>query len=180
MKNMKVIVEALAVGKLVLLPSVCGWGICCSVKKLESVIRLCKIRNSFDKGDEVVFISTSVSLCDYASNVPEMAFTLLDIADKPLIITLQDWNACISGEGLFANGVSLCMDGGEVVREVLRLLRSDLLFVPLGAAQLALISGNLADFADLIYNNGQSYLEAFPLPGHIMFSNNGSFKILRN
>ena len=131
MSNIKVVTDLLLQGKCVLLPSECGWGLSCSVKSSSAIKELIEISSGFRKGDEVLLIESSSVLYDYMTEVPEMAFTLLDIADQPLILSIEQWSAISPLNEVFANGISFRIDESKLIADIIRFTKSDLVIIPL-------------------------------------------------
>lgn len=179
MSNIKVITDLLLQGKCVLLPSECGWGLSCSAKSSSAIKELIEISSGFRKGDEVLLIESSNVLYDYMTEVPEMAFTLLDIAGQPLILSIEQWIAISPLNEVFANGISFRIDESKLITDLIRFTKSDLVFIPLFTNAIESVSSDLIDKI-IAYSESPFGLTAkVTSPGIIKFFANGAFKILR-
>ncbi len=78
--------EVLARGGLILYPTDTIWGIGCDATNEDAVRRIYELKKRTDHKAMLVLIDSPARLDRYVSEVPDMAWNLIDVADKPLTI----------------------------------------------------------------------------------------------
>jgi len=81
--------EALAVlqkGGVILYPTDTIWGLGCDACNEEAVKRIYKIKNRVDSKSMLVLMENAALLERYVAEVPEIAYDLIELTDKPLTI----------------------------------------------------------------------------------------------
>ena len=73
-------------GGVILYPTDTIWGIVCDATNEEAVRRVYEIKRRADSKAMLVLIDTPVKVDFYVQDVPEIAWDLIDLADKPLTI----------------------------------------------------------------------------------------------
>ena len=78
--------EVLQAGGIILYPTDTVWGIGCDATNEEAVKKIYELKRRVDNKAMLVLTDNSAQLNIYVSRVPEIAWDLIDIADKPLTI----------------------------------------------------------------------------------------------
>ena len=78
--------EVLQSGGVILYPTDTIWGIGCDATNAEAVERIYEIKQRVDTKAMLVLLDSESRLMQYIAEVPEVAWELLDVADKPLTI----------------------------------------------------------------------------------------------
>lgn len=78
--------EVLANGGLILYPTDTIWGIGCDATNEEAVKRVYELKKRVDSKALIVMVDNPVKLDFYIDGVPNVAWDLLEVADKPLTI----------------------------------------------------------------------------------------------
>jgi len=73
-------------GGLILYPTDTIWGIGCDATNDKAVERVYALKQRADHKAMLVLIDSAAKLTQYVSDVPEMAWDLIELADKPLTI----------------------------------------------------------------------------------------------
>ena len=73
-------------GGVILYPTDTIWGIGCDATNEEAVRRVYEIKQRADSKAMLVLVDTPVKVDFYVQDVPEIAWDLIDLADKPLTI----------------------------------------------------------------------------------------------
>lgn len=73
-------------GGVILYPTDTIWGIGCDATNEEAVRRVYQIKQRSDSKAMLVLVDSPVKVDFYVQNVPEVAWDLIEVADKPLTI----------------------------------------------------------------------------------------------
>lgn len=87
----EVIEKAVAVlkrGGLILYPTDTVWGIGCDATNSAAVERIYKLKGSADKKSMLVLVDSIGNVSRYTANVPDVAWQLMEFAEKPLTLIL--------------------------------------------------------------------------------------------
>lgn len=85
-EDLKKAVEILRQGGVILYPTDTVWGIGCDATNPEAVKRIFGIKQREDAKSMLVLIENPNMLNSYVREVPEVAWQLIEVADKPLTI----------------------------------------------------------------------------------------------
>ncbi|MDO4819448.1 MAG: L-threonylcarbamoyladenylate synthase [Prevotella sp.] len=83
-------VKVLKEGGVILYPTDTVWGIGCDATNAEAVRRVYEIKHRDDSKAMICLVDSDVRMQRYFRNVPEVAWSIIDIADKPTTIILDD------------------------------------------------------------------------------------------
>jgi L-threonylcarbamoyladenylate synthase len=81
-KSLKILRE----GGLILYPTDTIWGIGCDATNPDAVERVYKLKGRDDKKSLIILLDNDNKLQSYVSNVPELAYDLIEYAENPLTI----------------------------------------------------------------------------------------------
>lgn len=85
-QTIKQAVDVLRSGGVILYPTDTIWGIGCDATNPEAVSKIYKIKQREDSKSMLVLIDQPGRIPSYISEVPDIAWDLIDLADKPLTI----------------------------------------------------------------------------------------------
>ena len=88
--DLKKACEVMATGGLILYPTDTIWGIGCDATNEEAVHRVYELKRRSDHKAMLVLLDSEAKLNGYVSNVPDIAWDLIEVADKPLTIIYSD------------------------------------------------------------------------------------------
>ena len=78
--------EIMEKGGIILYPTDTIWGIGCDATNEDAVKRVYEIKKRIDSKALIVLVDKPVKVEFYVREVPEIAWDLIDVADKPLTI----------------------------------------------------------------------------------------------
>ena len=81
--------ETLKSGGIILYPTDTIWGIGCDATNEEAVDKLFAIKQREKDKSMLILLDNSVKLQTYVEEVPEIAWDLIDVTDKPLTIIFE-------------------------------------------------------------------------------------------
>ncbi|MDO5447695.1 MAG: L-threonylcarbamoyladenylate synthase [Prevotellaceae bacterium] len=112
-EDIKKAVEVLRKGGVILYPTDTVWGIGCDATNEEAVKRVYEIKRRDDSKAMICLVDSDVRMQRYVRNVPEVAWDLIEIAEKPTTVILD--GATGLAQNLIAEDGSIAM---RVTREV--------------------------------------------------------------
>ena len=89
-EDIKKAIEVLRAGGIILYPTDTVWGIGCDATNEEAVQKIFNLKKREDKKAMLVLIDNAVKLQTYLNEVPDMAWDLIEFAEKPLTIIYPD------------------------------------------------------------------------------------------
>ena len=89
-EDVKQACDVMAKGGVILYPTDTIWGIGCDATNEEAVKRVYEIKRRSDSKAMIVLTDSEVKVEFYVSEVPEIAWDLMECADKPLTIIYDD------------------------------------------------------------------------------------------
>ena len=89
------VVSFLEIGKTILYPTDTIWGLGCDPENTQAVKRLYEIKKREDHKAMIVLIAEIGQLYHYVENIPEIAWDIVEFAEKPLtVIYPKGKNTC--------------------------------------------------------------------------------------
>jgi len=85
-EEIKKIVEVLRAGGVILYPTDTVWGLGCDATNENAVKRIFEIKKRADAKAMLVLIDNPAKLQSYVEEVPDMAWDLIELSEKPLTI----------------------------------------------------------------------------------------------
>ncbi len=89
-EDIKKALEVLRSGGIILYPTDTVWGLGCDATNAEAVKRIYEIKKRVDAKAMLVLVDSPARVQSYVEEVPEIAWELIDVSDKPLTIIYPD------------------------------------------------------------------------------------------
>ncbi|MBO4369917.1 MAG: threonylcarbamoyl-AMP synthase [Paludibacteraceae bacterium] len=86
LSEVKKCVEVLRAGGVILYPTDTIWGVGCDATNSEAVKRIFEIKQRADSKSMIALVDTYARMEAYVEDVPDMAWDLIEVAEKPLTI----------------------------------------------------------------------------------------------
>ena len=84
--DIKAALEVLQKGGVILYPTDTIWGLGCDACNEDAVTRIYAIKNRHDSKSMLVLMENAALIERYVKEVPEIAYNLIELTDKPLTI----------------------------------------------------------------------------------------------
>ena len=117
-EDIKKACQVMSEGGVILYPTDTIWGIGCDATNEEAVRRVYEIKQRSDSKAMLVLVDSPVKVDFYVQDVPEVAWDLIELADKPLTIIYS--GARNLAPNLLAEKYGLIQSDIKEVRELLR------------------------------------------------------------
>lgn len=178
-------VELLRKGGIILYPTDTVWGIGCDATNQEAVERIYRLKGSVNKKGMIVLLDTPAEVGRYIRRVPEVAYDLMELTDKPLTLILD------GAVGVAANlipeegSLAVRVPDHEFCRLVVRRLRRPLVSTsanfsgeptPIGFDDIA---EGIKEGVDMVISPAFEGKPTRQASSIMMIKEDGEFKILR-
>lgn len=87
--DIKQAVEVLRRGGVILYPTDTVWGIGCDATNAEAVARIFAIKRREESKSMITLFDSTARIQQYISQIPEVAFDMMELTDKPLTLILD-------------------------------------------------------------------------------------------
>ncbi len=183
--DLKNALEVLKSGGIILYPTDTIWGLGCDACNSEAVDRIFEIKKRIDSKSMIVLVNTDFMIERYIDDVPEIAYQLIEVAEKPLTIIYP--NAKFVAENLIAEDKSLAIRvsnekfSNNLIARFKRPIVSTSANISGEAspANFSKISKEIINSVDYIVKFRQEETTESRASEIIKFNTNGSFKIIR-
>jgi L-threonylcarbamoyladenylate synthase len=85
-KEISAALETLQKGGIILYPTDTIWGIGCDATNKDAVSKIYSIKQRKDEKSMLILLDNAEKLHDYVKAVPDIAWNLIEVADKPLTL----------------------------------------------------------------------------------------------
>ena len=85
-EDIKKAVDVLHHGGIILYPTDTIWGIGCDATNFDAVKRIYRLKKRTDSKSMLILLDNDAKLNSYLHEVPEIAYDLIDLSDKPITI----------------------------------------------------------------------------------------------
>lgn len=119
-------VEALKKGGIVLYPTDTVWGIGCDATRDDAVRKIFELKRRDDAKALITLVGDAGMLERYVDDVPEVAYQLIEVADKPLTIVYDrgiNMSECLMADD---GSVGIRVTSDDFCKAVIRKLRRPL------------------------------------------------------
>lgn len=178
-------VDVLIKGGIILYPTDTIWGLGCDATRQDAVERIFSIKQRDDSRSLIVLVNGFGMLERYVRSVPEIAYQLAEVADKPLTIIYPGGRnlapgVCASDGSV---GIRICSEGfcNELItrfRKPLVSTSANISDTP-APAIFSEIESIISDSADYVVNYRQSDTTRHTPSSIIKVEDNGVIKIIR-
>ena len=183
--EIKLVVQLLKEGKVILYPTDTIWGIGCDATNNEAVKRIYEIKKRIDSKSMLVLLDVPEKISLYVKEVPEISWDLVDLAESPLTIIYP--GATRLAQNLIAE------DGSIGIRITKEKFSKDLIYKfnkPIVSTSANVsgepspacfddISEEIKDSVDYVVKYSQNFKQKSKPSGIIKVELNGEIKVIR-
>lgn len=183
--EVKKAVEVLRAGGVILYPTDTVWGIGCDATNPVAVKKVYEIKRREDSKALICLVDSDVRLQRYVRNVPDVAWDLIELSDKPLTIifdTVTGLAPNLTGED---GSVGLRVTREEFSKELCFRFQKPIVSTSANisgeptAQTFDAISDEIKEAVDYIVRYNQRCKEKHRPSSIIKMSNNGQFQLIR-
>ncbi len=184
-EDIKKAVEILMKGGIILYPTDTVWGIGCDATNAEAVKRIYEIKQRDDSKSMLILMDNPAKIQTYIQDVPEIAWDLIELTDKPLTIIYE--NARNLAENLIAEdgSIGIRITDEEFSKELCKRFRKPIVSTSANIsgnpspANFREISQEIKDKMDYIVNYRQKDSSKANPSSIIKLSKDGTINIIR-
>ena len=122
--------EVVEQGGTLLCPTEMGWAIACDATHQQAVSKMCTIANLPHPGSLLCLVGTDRQLEQLIPEVPEVAWDLIDLSEKPLAICFDNPKGVAPNLVGEDNTLNVLLTSHPFCRDLLRRLRRPLVCTP--------------------------------------------------
>ncbi len=177
--------EVLGAGGVILYPTDTIWGIGCDATNEEAVRRVYEIKRRTDSKALLVLMDSSAKLNNYVEDVPDIAWDLIEVADKPLTIIYSNGRNLAPNLLADDGSVGIRITNEEFSRRLCERFRKPLVSTSANVsgdpspANFGEISAEIRNAVDYIVHYRQDDLSKATPSGIIRLDAGGVFKVIR-
>lgn len=182
--EIKEIVELLSNGGSIIYPTDTVWGLGCDATNEKAVEKIYRLKSRNENSPLLILLHDANQLFDYVEDVPDIAFDLIELSEKPLTIVFEKGKRVaknvLSKDGSLA--IRICSD--DSCRSLLKQFRKALVSTSVNISGQAFANSieemdpNIVSNVDAIYR--PDYIIKNTSPSQIIrINNDGSFTIIR-
>jgi len=184
-EDIKLAIEVLQKGGVILYPTDTIWGIGCDACNEEAVKKVYAIKNREDSKSMLVLMENVALLDRYVDEVPEIAFDLIELTDKPLTI-IYDGAKNLAKNLIAEDGsIGIRITSESFSRELIRRFKKPIVSTSANIsgspspACFAEIDQKIIDSVDFVVSYRQDDLQKAAPSGIIKLGRGGEVKIIR-
>ncbi len=184
-EDLKKACEVLQAGGIILYPTDTIWGIGCDATNEAAVQRVYELKQRADNKAMLVLIDNPVKLETYVSEIPEIAWELISVADKPLTIIYPQARGLAPGLLAEDGSVGIRVTGEEFSRRLCERYRKPLVSTSanvsgqLSPANFSEVSETIRSGVDYIVGYRQDDMRKAAPSGIIKLGKGGLIQVIR-
>ena len=176
--------DVLRSGGVILYPTDTIWGIGCDATNDKAVERIYQIKQRADSKSMLVLLDSVAKLDRYVSEVPDIAFDLIEMSDKPLTIIYERSRGLSPNISKNNESVGIRVTNEAFSKRLIEQFKKPIISTSANIsgqaspASFPEISQEIIDAVDYVVEYRQDGQKASP-SGIIMLGNDSSIKVIR-
>ncbi len=184
-EDIKTAIDVMKKGGIILYPTDSIWGIGCDATNADAVKRIYELKRRTDNKAMLVLIDSADNIEKYVEEVPEIAYQLMELSEKPITIIYDNaYNLAhnILGDG---NSIGIRVSREKFSHELCKAFRKPIVSTSANisgdpvASIYAEINEDVKAGVDYIVKYRQNDTTPHNASSIIKLASDGSFKILR-
>ncbi len=177
--------EVLGSGGIILYPTETVWGLGCDATNAEAVRKIYDLKQREDNKAMIVLVREAGDVARYVRDVPEVAWQLLEVNDKPLTLILDEGCGVASNLLPPEKTIAIRVTSNEFCKALLRKFRRPLVSTSANISgeptpkTFGDISQRVKDGVDFVVDSSYARGATGESSSIIKLSLSGEFKILR-
>jgi L-threonylcarbamoyladenylate synthase len=184
-KDIQKAIEVLQAGGLILYPTDTIWGIGCDATNREAVDKVFKLKGRSSEKALIVLIENENNLASYVREIPDVAYQLIEYAEKPLTIIYD--GAKNLAENLIAEdgSIGIRVTSHPFCKQLLQRFKKPIVSTSANLSGQASpasfydISEEIKDGVDYIVNYGQDEINEYKASTIMKLGASGEFQLIR-
>lgn len=184
--DIKAALDALQKGGVILFPTDTVWGVGCDASNEEAVNKVRALTHRLKSEGMTILMENAALLERYVEDVPEIAYDLFELSEKPLTI-IFDGGRGIAKDLLAADGsIGIGITGEAFSRELIRRMKRPVVFTPANIAGKPVpacfdeIDPEIIASVDFVVNYRQDEITRTELSSVIKLGKRGEIKVVRD
>ncbi|MDA9555258.1 L-threonylcarbamoyladenylate synthase [Pelobium sp.] len=177
--------EVLKAGGIILYPTDINWSLGCDATNSESVAKLFLIKSQVQDQDLAILLDTENKLQSYISEVPDIAYDLIEYSEKPITIIYSGAKNLASNLINPDGSIGIRIPKHDFCQQLIQRFRKPIVATAAHlndkstALKFSEISENIIDKADYVVNLEQDSNEIKQLPTIMKLEADGRFELIR-
>lgn len=172
--------EALRSGGIILIPSDVCWEVACDATNADALEKLTKLMN-IGVGNVTILVDVSGRIPSYASDVPDIAWDLIDISDMPLNLILPNAKNLAKNAVKDNGSAEYRVVNNEFCQRLINRFGKPLVAIPACTkpCNFDSLDSKIKSGVDYIVSENYFAPISNKLPGIIAIGKNGTVKVIR-
>ncbi len=184
-KDIQKAIEVLHSGGLLLYPTDTIWGIGCDATNAQAIEKVFKLKGRLNDKPLIILIDDDNKLASYVREIPDVAYQLIEFAEKPLTIIYD--GAKNLAENLIAEdgSIGIRVTSHPFCKELLRRFRKPIVSTSANLSGFPSpksfydINKEIKDGVDYIVNYGQDEVNEYNASTIMKLGTSGEFRLIR-
>jgi L-threonylcarbamoyladenylate synthase len=184
-EEIKTAVEILKKGGVILYPTDTIWGLGCDATNEEAVRKIYSIKQRTDEKSMLVILDSPDKLPEYVEQVPEIAWNILEVTDKPITIIYPGAQQLASNLLAEDGSIGIRITHDEFCRKLVRSLKKPVVSTSANIsgkswpADFSKIDPEITSKVDYVVKHRQDDKKQGKPSGIIKLGVNGEVKVIR-
>lgn len=172
-------------GGILIYPTDTIWGIGCDATNAEAVQRIYDIKQREDSKSMLVLLDSDVRLQNYVADIPEVAFDLIELSEKPITV-IYDGAKNLAGNLISADGsVGIRISNEAFSKQLIQRFKKPIVSTSANISGQASpkifddINQDILDQVDYVVKYRQDDITPSQASGIIKLKQNGEVSIIR-
>ncbi len=184
-KDIQKAIDVLQAGGLILYPTDTIWGIGCDATNPEAVDKVFKLKGRSNTKALITLIENENNLASYVREIPDVAYQLIEFAEKPLTIVYDDAKNLAKNLIAEDGSVGIRVTSHPFCKQLLQRFRKPIVSTSANLSGQAApesfydISDEIKEGVDYIVNYGRDEVNEYKASTIMKLGPSGEFQLIR-